>query len=146
MVAEKHPDDSGYERSDLNPRAIGISLAILAVLILGSILISRWFQEYAASRQAEPGVGAPVAAAKPPPGPRLQVEAVKLVDQVQLRAIARRRLARCRRQRHAPSGLLGGVALRQEVVRERADGRVFRVERDLNPLSMETRDENEKQK
>ena len=77
MAEGKHPGGSGYERSDLNPRAIGISLAILAVLILGSILISRWFQEYAASRQAEPGVGAPVAAAKPPPGPRLQVEAVK---------------------------------------------------------------------
>jgi len=75
MAVEKHPDDSGYERSDLNPRAIGISLAILAVLILGSILVSRWFQEYAASRQGN--AGAPVAAAKLPPGPRLQVEAVK---------------------------------------------------------------------
>jgi len=57
MAEGKHPDGSGYERSDLNPRVIGISLAILAVLILGSILISRWFQEYAASRQ--PDAGAP---------------------------------------------------------------------------------------
>ena len=84
MSDPKHPGDSGgiptpgYETRDLTPRAIATFLVVLAVTIVGVLLVSMWIYNYSASRLARTeALSSPLAKPAAPPEPRLQVSALK---------------------------------------------------------------------
>lgn len=82
MAEATHPGNPGtgptlgHEASDLKPRAIALSLLVLAAMIVGVLLVSMWIHDYAASRLArQESPPSPAAKQAGPPELRLQVAA-----------------------------------------------------------------------
>jgi len=81
--SRSHPA-SGHELTDFKARNIGLFAAVLAITIVLVLLVSHWLFEFASVLQAEKQhPPSPLASTREPaPGPRLQVDAPKDLEEM----------------------------------------------------------------